>query len=76
MMLEFTVKQHFGRVDLYPSNEAARLVVRIKQAHYSGLTKTLIKCISLAEVELFKQLGHEVRLIQEFDVSKLKSKIG
>lgn len=76
MMLEFTVKKHYGRIDLYPSNEAARIVLRLKQCHVFGEKKKLVKCIGLEELELFKLLGHEVRLIQEHNLEQLLQKIG
>ena len=76
MMLEFVVKKHYGRMDLYPSNEAARVVLRLKQCHVFGEKKKLVKCIGVPELEFLKLLGHEVRIVQEHNLESLTQKIG
>lgn len=76
MLLEFESKQHFGRVDLYPYNEAARLVVEYKRRFYSKRDAPKVKSVSPEELELFKLLGHEIRIVEVKDFNKLKPKVG
>jgi hypothetical protein len=63
MILEFRLREHFGRQDFYPENEAARLVVAFKRM--TGGDK--IKCLKRDELELLKKLGHEIKIVQKLE---------
>lgn len=65
MVLEFKVKKHFGRVDFYPMNEAARLLIDLKRLHIGAFRK--VDTMQLAEVEILKKLGFEIKIIQELN---------
>jgi hypothetical protein len=72
MLLEFSLKKHYGRVDLYPANEAARAALEIKKMQYEPKTRDRIKCLSVQELDVFKMLGHEVKVFQEYSIVDLK----
>ena len=63
MTLEFKMREHFGRQDFYPENEAARLVVEFKRK----IGGENIKCLKRDELELLKKLGHEIRIITKLE---------
>lgn len=66
MKLEFKARQHYGRHDFYPSNEAARQVLRLKR-RFSGQDS---KSLKLDELEILKQLGFDV--VMELETTTFK----
>lgn len=63
MTLEFRMREHYGRQDFYPENEAARVALEFKKRVASGP----VKCLKREELELLKKLGHEIRIITKFE---------
>lgn len=63
MILEFRMREHFGRQDFYPENEGARLVVDLKRM--AGGEK--IKCLKREELEILKRLGHEIKIVRPLE---------
>lgn len=62
-IVEFKVKKHFGRIDFYPLNEAARTVVEFKRMNAGEHTR----CLKRIEIDLLKKLGFEIRIIQDLE---------
>ncbi len=59
MILEFLVKHRYGQVDLVPSNDGAKLVLKLM-----GGTRKVLRQDELA---ILKELGHEIKLTIETD---------
>lgn len=63
MTIEFKIKKHFGRVDFYPLNETARLLVDMKRLN----TGDYVKCLKRGEIDILKKMGFEVKIIQDLE---------
>lgn len=61
MTLEFTMKQHFGRADFYPSNDHARLVLSLKQLW----SPSEVKALKADELEILSLLGHKIKIVSQ-----------
>lgn len=62
MILKFKTKEHYGRIDFYPANEAARVALEFKRL--IGKAEH-IKAFKLEELKALENLGHEIELVQE-----------
>ena len=59
MKLEFKIKQHYGRTDFYPDNEASTVALELKRRISRDDN---VKCFKQDEIEILKALGHEIRI--------------